>query len=211
MKDPMYWSKSLTIFLKENYAFLNNYDFEWSIIGSIASVLQGCQLIPNDIDIIIDNSKTIQLLGERMKKYSKKEKSEGDIFTSNWLSSQEQPVFEGTDQWGFHWDYVAWKIARSEVQVAHITAPKEFHEKFKGIWEAGPKIYPHLKQVHFDKYIIPVVPLEIQLETNMTRGLTERVQEIVRVFRENGYDHQLLTIALDQNHLEQFEDLMKKG
>jgi len=68
-----------------------------------------------------------------------------------------------------------------------------------------------LKQVHFDKYIIPVVPLEIQLETNMSRGLTERVEEIVRVFREKGYDQQLLSIALKQTHLKQFEVLMKKG
>ncbi|MBN1330161.1 MAG: hypothetical protein JXA54_11865 [Candidatus Heimdallarchaeota archaeon] len=211
MKDPMYWRKSLSIFLRENYTFLNNYDFEWAIIGSVASVLQGCHLVPKDIDIVIDNPKTIQLLGERMKKYTEKENSAGDIFSSNWLSSRERLVFEGTDQWGFHWSYVAWKIARSEVQVAHISAPKEFQDKFKGIWEAGPKIYPYLKQIHFDKYLIPVVPLEIQLETNMSRGLTERVQEILHIFQENGYDHQLLSIALDQNHLNEFESLMKNG
>ena len=107
MKDSMQWSKSLSIFLRKNYTFLNNYDFEWAIIGSVASVLQGCKLIPNDIDIIIDNPKTIHLLGERMMRYAEKEKSEGDIFTSKWLSSRQQPVFEGTDQWGFHWTYVA--------------------------------------------------------------------------------------------------------
>ncbi len=205
----MHWSKSLSIFLRENYTFLNNYDFEWAIIGSVASVLQGCKLIPNDIDIVIDNPKTIHLLGERMKKYAEKEKSEGDIFSSKWFSSREQPVFEGTDQMGFHWTYVAWKIARTEVQIAHIDAPKEFHEKFEGIWEAGSKIYPHVRQLHFDKYLVPVVPLEIQLETNMSRDLTERVQEILKIFQAKGFDNQLLTIALDQNHLKEFEEQIK--
>jgi hypothetical protein len=54
---------------------------------------------------------------------------------------------------------------------------------------------------------LPVVPLEIQLETNLNRGLEERSVEIVAVLRQRGYDSRLLQRALSREHLETFEAL----
>jgi hypothetical protein len=56
---------------------------------------------------------------------------------------------------------------------------------------------------------IPVVPLEIQLETNLSRGLEERSAEILAVLRRSGYDRRLIEKALSREHLRSFEASMK--
>ena len=43
---------------------------------------------------------------------------------------------------------------------------------------------------------MPVVPLEIQLETNLTRGLEGRVAGIIDIFCTREYNKDLLRLAL---------------
>jgi hypothetical protein len=50
---------------------------------------------------------------------------------------------------------------------------------------------------------VPVVPLEIQLETNLERGLPDRVAQIVDRFRQDGYDRELLDHSLAPRYREE--------
>jgi hypothetical protein len=77
-----------------------------------------------------------------------------------------------------------------------------------GIWEAGPEIWPHIRMVYFGGRPVPVVPLEIQLETSLSRGLEDRVAAIIAAIREGGYDRDLVEMALNREHMEAFESLM---
>jgi hypothetical protein len=45
-------------------------------------------------------------------------------------------------------------------------------------------------------YDVPVAPLEVQLQTCLARGPTERGDEVERVLRSSGYDQELLWQAL---------------
>jgi hypothetical protein len=60
-----------------------------------------------------------------------------------------------------------------------------------------------------------VVPLEVQLETILTRGYTfsgesleSRAVEMVRVLREKGCDRSLLEWAMRDEHIAKFEQMM---
>ena len=55
-----------------------------------------------------------------------------------------------------------------------------------------------------------VVPLEIQLETNLNRGLENRVDEIIAVFQKSGYDRTLVQKSLNKGQWERFERRTEK-
>lgn len=98
-----------------------------------------------------------------------------------------------------------------KVEVAHIVAPKGFltSDDGAGIWEAGPEIWPHIRCVPFAGTLVPVVPLEIQLQTSFARGLEERTAAILSVLRQNGHDSELIQKALDSERMEGFEEVMR--
>jgi hypothetical protein len=104
------------------------------------------------------------------------------------------------------------------VGVAHIADPegRDFHGGM--VWECGPALWSHLRRVAFAGYSVPVVPLEFQVGTNLTRERTKhgeapfgRVIEIARVFRANGYDRALLEWALSPSPalLARFDEIMR--
>jgi hypothetical protein len=97
------------------------------------------------------------------------------------------------------------------LEIAHITAPEGFptSEEGAGIWKAGPEIRPYLRHVSFADLRIPVVPLEIQLETNLQRGLEDRAAEIVSVLRKSGRDRALIEKALTKERLQAFDRMMR--
>ena len=57
---------------------------------------------------------------------------------------------------------------------------------------------------------VPVVLLAIQLQTNLVRGLGDRVDEIIAIFQSAGYAGALLRRSLPGEHLELFESLRLK-
>jgi hypothetical protein len=77
-----------------------------------------------------------------------------------------------------------------------------------GIWEAGPEIWPHIRKVPFAGRLVPVVPLEIQIQTSFGRGLEERTAEMVAVLQQSSYDRELLQKALKREYLDAFDVLM---
>lgn len=75
----------------------------------------------------------------------------------------------------------------------------------QGIWEGGKYIWDYKKNVEFENYVVPVVPLEIQLESNIRRKREDRADAILQALLKHGYDQPLLSQALSSTNQELFE------
>ncbi len=181
-----------------------------AIIGSVASALQGCRVSPRDLDILAVEPETTRRFAALMSAYTPAH-CEHPTDHAQWLSSTETPLSTGPDEWGFFWHFGRWEIGDMKVEVAHIAAPEGFptSEDGAGIWEAGPEIWPYVRCVPFAGTLVPVVPLEIQLQTSFARGMEERTAAIVSALRQNGYDSTLIQKALDSERMERFEEMMR--
>ena len=205
-KDDIY----LTI-LKTIIAKIESTKLDWVVIGSLASKLQGCTIHPRDIDILVKDPKSVAILADKFSKYFKKESQHESITEEGeeWWSTEAKPVDESIDQWGFKWTFARWEMVRYKVEIAHIAPPAGKELFTKGIWEAGPDVWDYIITVNKSGYSIPVVPLEIQLETNLGRGLSERVDDIISVMKKKGYNKELVKKALDPSRYSTFEEKIK--
>lgn len=206
----MVWQDTLRIVLEHAYDSLEKKHTAWTVVGSTATALQGCQVQPHDLDLLTRYSQSVFDFAERLAPFAATE-STGSFF----LSTPDVPVFVGP-MGNTEWHFGRWMIGGIFVEVAHIAPPEGWtNSPGDGIWECGPAIWPHICQVCFEQYSIPVVPLEIQVETNLARERTEhgenlldRVQEITRIFHRNGYDRMLLEQVLGTAHLARFDEIM---
>ena len=207
----MGWQSALKQVLETVYYSLERDRVRWAVIGSVASALQGCQVSPNDIDILTVKPEGVYRFTEWMSVFapSECEYPPGD---ANWRSSKELPVSADPDPYGYAWHFARWYVDGFRVEVAHILAPEGSPTSTDGagIWEAGPEIWPHVRDVCFEEYQVPVVALEIQLETNLRRGLEDRVEEILAILQQDGYDRALIQRSLSSEHLEVFERLVQE-
>ena len=206
----MPWESTLQQVLDCSYAGLERAQIRWAVIGSPASALQGCRIVPRDIDILVMAPEYVRRFAEFMTSYTPPVCAHSTD-EDDWHSSREYPVDAGPDDYGFVWHFARWYVDGFKVEVAHILPPEGFPTASSGagIWEAGSEIWPHVKRIPFAGYQVPVVPLEIQLETNLTRGLRERVQAIITVFQERGYDPTLARRSLRSSHREAVEKLIQ--
>jgi hypothetical protein len=180
-----------------------------AVIGSVATALQGCQVTPRDIDLLSIEPDVAFRFAELMSAHAPEECPHSPDH-AEWISSAETPLSIGPDDYGFTWHFGRWLVEGMKVEIAHIVAPEEFPTSADdaGIWEAGPEIWPYVHHVSFGEHRVPVVPLEIQPETAMQRGLEERVSEIMPVLKNRGYDRELVQRALTAEHLEAFRSLV---
>ncbi len=184
----------------------------WVVVGSAATALQGCRVTPKDIDILTLQPAGVYRFAEVMVPYT----PASPMPTADheeWHSSLEEPVSVGPDDYGYTWYFCRWTIAGVKVEVAHIVGPPTAQpaQPGSGMWEAGPEIWAHIREVDFRGHRVPVVPLEIQLQTNLGRGLAQRVEEIVTVLRREGYDRALAECALSMAHWEAFRRMLGAG
>ena len=201
-------------FLEKCIKELEENGLEWVVIGSLASYLQGCDIIPNDVDIVPKTPETVQFICNFMNDFMLKEKSKADTIDKEkeeelWFSSKEKPIDQSIDEWGFEWVFARWLINEIKVEIAHITPPDGFREKSEGIWEAGPEIWSYIRKVPYRNYQIPVVPLEIQLETNLERKLEGRVKEIISILNKEGCNKEILEKAINKKNRNSIANLLK--
>ncbi|MHA1309156.1 MAG: hypothetical protein ACTSQN_17950 [Candidatus Heimdallarchaeota archaeon] len=199
------WKTALVIFLDIVYKPLTIEGSKWALMGSVATILQGCNLQPNDIDILVEKPKTVHTISTLLAEFYG-EKIEGRPFykEKKWLSSKEQPVYEGLGPYGFSWVFAKLKINDFFVEVTHKLPPEDHPFRNDTLWESGPNVWPYIKEVPLKEYQIPVIPLEIQLETNYEREFEERIKQIVQLFKENGYDKDLLNKVLGEQYKQKF-------
>lgn len=203
------WTTTLLQFLDNVYSPLEKDRVQWAIIGSVATVLQGCEIIPNDIDILVAEPSGVHHISNLMLDFLAPfcEYPPGH---EKWLSSKELPISaDSPDASKFTWVFARWKINEFKVEVAHITPPNGYYEANNNwIWEAGAMIWPHVRKIPFHGYDVPVIPLEIQLETCLSRKFDARIDQIITIFKQKGYNEDLLEKALSKENLEQFKTLI---
>lgn len=189
--------------------YKSNKTIDWIIVGSVGSVLQGCKMEPGDIDIYVKDNEGVSQFAEILKEFSLPTKCESRD-SSVWMSSIEEPVFNETFPFGFSWSKARWKIDGFDVEVVHISNSAGIPDSTTGdgIWEGGQYIWSHSKQVKFGDYSIPVVPLEIQLESNLRRNRQDRVDSIITKLNETGHDKKLIEKALSTKNLSYFYSKM---
>ncbi|WP_043932084.1 hypothetical protein [Bacillus sp. EB01] len=185
-------------------------DLEWILVGSVGSVLQGAEMEPGDIDVYVRHQEDVSRFAELFRSYSRESSTEGEP-GADWYSSRDVPIFTQTFPSGFSWTKGRWVIEGCEVEAVHIGNSAGISDNLTGdgIWEGGKYIWDMYKEVAFQGYKFRVVPLEIQLESNLRRGRQDRAEAILDALRTNGYDSELLSKALSAKHLESI-DLMKK-
>jgi len=206
------WKNCFDEFLEQVYDSLETHNINWMIMGSSATALQGCQVTPNDIDIIFEKPVGVLHLAQLMMDYTVDQTDEvAAHFNNNWQSSKQVPVIIDEDNSKEDcWHFARWFINDFKIEAAHIKPPLDYLSNKKensGIWEGGPEIWLYVKRVKYGRYSIPVIPLEIQLQTNLQRGLTSRIDEIIRVFKEQGYNHSILQKSLSKGSMEIFNKL----
>jgi hypothetical protein len=180
---------------------------EWCLIGSAATALQGIDVAPRDLDMLARRPEIVFRFAELMADFAPDTNPYPDDM-ERWLSSAEKPVkVDEPNLEEFVWHFGRWVVDGFEVEVAHIVPPAGMRFD-DGMWEAGPKIWNHVKHAKLGNWDIPVVPLEIQLQTNLGRKLDSRVENIVRRFRENGHDRELLGSALSEANRKRLEELL---
>lgn len=102
----------------------------------------------------------------------------------------------GTDKWHF----ARWIIDGFKIEIANIQeqGAVERARKAGHIWENGPDMYPYAKKMTYKGYEIKIIPLELQLTTCLFRNQKDRIDEIIRIFNEQGYDKELLIQGLTE-------------
>lgn len=182
---------------------------KWIIVGSVGSVLQKAIMIPNDLDIYVQNIEDVKDIAQLLKEFNLKTKSDLSYFDVEWLSSNEEPYFTQSFSSGFTWTKGKWKIQDFSVEVVQISnsAGIPDSDTGEGIWEGGKYIWELMKYVEFENHEIPVVPLEIQLESNIRRNRQNRIDAILNALITYDYDKDLLRKALSNTNREQFKEL----
>jgi hypothetical protein len=181
------------------------------VVGSAATALHGIDLSPGDLDFLAREPSDVEAFATSMARFALKERSdEKGLMNERWLSSIEEPFLsEPPNPDKFVWHFGRWLVSGFKVEVAHIAPPKGWTRAADGgLWECGPDAWNHLKRVAFDGGSVPAVPLELQLQTNMARGLEDRVAKIVGDFARKGYDEDILATCLSGESITKFRAML---
>jgi hypothetical protein len=195
-KDQMSWLEALETFcdLYER----SNSDVQWIVVGSVGSVLQGAEMTPNDLDLYVQHEDDLKQLASMMEPFHLKSKCELPYSDRAWHSSAEEPYFTQTFPSGFSWMKGKWEIAGFPIEIVHIAQSAGIPDSAdgEGIWEGGRHIWSLARRIRFATYEVPVVPLEIQLESNFRRNRPDRANAIIQTLKKHGFDRELLEKAL---------------
>ncbi|WP_240417044.1 hypothetical protein [Paenibacillus periandrae] len=205
MKD---WEEALTTFCK--LYFNSGMQIDWILVGSVGSVIQGADMNPNDIDIYTKDWVGVEQLAGLLEPFQLDEKSDLPYHDANWLSSKEEPYHTQTFSTGFTWTKGRWRVNSFLLEVVHISESAGIpdSEDGEGIWEGGKYIWNKARYVDFDHIRIPLIPLEIQLESNLRRKRQDRIDAIMHALKAGGLDEELLNKALSTSHYHLVKQLL---
>ncbi|KHL96882.1 hypothetical protein QW71_04450 [Paenibacillus sp. IHB B 3415] len=95
----MHYSEALQA-VCERYAE-SGADCKWIIVGSVASVLQGAEMTPGDLDLYVQNARDAAVIASILEPFSLKVKSPLSREQPGWFSSIEEPLFTQSFASGF--------------------------------------------------------------------------------------------------------------
>jgi len=188
-------------------------DIRFVFAGSVSCLIQGCEIVPGDIDLLVSKSNDVYKIVSNLSEFINYNVIfHGEEATDeNWLSTVTSPIRAFTDIADNNWTFARLMVHDIKLEVANIQ-PLIQNEYIhgSGFWENGPLVWEHIKLVPYKDISLPVIPLEIQLETNMNRELESRIKEISRVFRTHGYNQWLVEHALNERNRARLQEILRQ-
>lgn len=209
----MCFARALNRLLTASYEELTGRRVNWVVAGSAATRLQGVNLTPRDIDVLMQMRRGVFEFARLMGPFTPAACPSDPVGENEeWYSSEKLPILvDDPDPHNTTWTFGRWYIEGFKAEVAHIKPPADYLEtkrRDSGIWECGPEVWPHVRYVSWEGYRVPVVPLEIQLHTSLNRGLDSRVRNILDVLGTQGFDRHLLELSLTEEQKKQLVDIL---
>lgn len=154
---PVPWEQSLLAFLR----VVEQHSIDWWLCGSAALSVRGIDIEPRDIDLVVADSHAQKL---------------GDLLVDYLI----EPVVPVQD-WFCRWFGRAFLYARLE-WVGGVDDTADQPE----ISDFGPAAESRLQTIVWQGQQIRVPPVDLQLEVNRRRGLTDRAEMIERFLENRG-------------------------
>ena len=171
---------------------------EWLVIGSAASALQGGEIEPRDVDLLFRTREDLMAFVRKMHGLTPSS-PEAPLSVEDWRSSQAQPIKTETFPGAFTWHKAAWDIEGVRLDATAIEnngVPDSLHGD--GVWEGGDHVWSFVTRAQD----LPVVALEVQLESCLRRDLDSRARAIAVCLQHSGYAVERLVQVLSRGHLE---------
>lgn len=164
----------------------------WMLVGSSATRVQGAAVDPGDVDILVHpetSDSDLTAITAALMPYAATHAVSDD--PDHFLSTPDQPLVATPDG---TWLLGRWIIAGCKLEVARIRVdlePTTIIETLGiGVWDTR-------RTVPWRGHHVPVVPLEVQLATMLSRGLDQRASAVRAHLDANGLDEALLAQAFN--------------
>ena len=108
----MSWELALNTILGLARSRFESDSPECAVIGSVAKALQGCQVVPRDIDLLAIEPRDVYRFALWMAAHTPAQ-CEHPVGHDLWLSSVEMPVSAVPDDYGFFWHFSRWLVHAS--------------------------------------------------------------------------------------------------
>ena len=171
---------------------------EWLVIGAAASARQGGEIEPRDVELLFRTREDLMAFVRKMHGLTPSS-PEAPLSVEDWRSSQAQPIKTETFPGAFTWHKAAWDIEGVRLDATAIEnngVPDSLHGD--GVWEGGDHVWSFVTRAQD----LPVVALEVQLESCLRRDLDSRARAIAVCLQHSGYAVERLVQVLSRGHLE---------
>jgi hypothetical protein len=160
---------------------------EWMLVGSAASAVHGVDVQPGDVDLLAHTPADVFELAAVLPP-AQGVADQSEIDPRTFLSTRSRSVVTFGDG---AWTFGRWLLNGARVEVAHITGDDGLLRE-----TSGREIWRHRQWMAWRGIQLPIVPLEVQLATMLSRDQTNRSQAARTRLQERGYDPDLLLKAL---------------
>ena len=163
----------------------------WMLVGSAATRVQGVAVDPGDVDVLVHpdtSDDDLHAVAESFAAFASAAPVSHD--PEHFLSTVDQPLVATDDG---TWLFGRWIVEGCKLEVARIRAdvgPTAIVETM------GTAVWATRRTVPWRGREVPVVPLEVQLATILSRGLDERARAVRTRFEAIGPDEALLAQAM---------------
>lgn len=180
------WERALAVFATKASDRLT-----WMLVGSAATSLHGAAVVPGDVDVLVhpDTHQDNMLeCATSLVEYTGQDTPSEDL--DLFLSSPACPLIPLSDG---SWLFGRWMVQGCKLELARIrtaVAPPVVLETM------GTAVWDTRQHVLWHGLSIPVVPLEVQLATIMSRAQVDRERAVQARLTERGFDSALLSRAM---------------
>ena len=177
------WQEALAVFAERA-----TVELSWMVVGSTATALHGVEITPGDVDILVhpDTSDAdFRTVASRLMPYAASGPAEGDI--EGFFSTSAEPlIYDGA------WTFGRWHVNGCRLEVARI---RDAVEPWLLLETQGAAVWETTEHLAWRTTTLPVVPLEVQLATSLTRGLNDRSRLISQALTRRPRNEDILIRA----------------